>query len=252
MSSRRRVVTVAPELRLHVFEWGDEAGWPVVVLHGGAHHAGHWEAVCEAMPGEIRCIVPDQRGHGRSDWAPDGDCSCRADVEDLVAVLDAIGVERCALVGHSMGGLNALRFAGEHPDRTLALVLVDVGAETAKSGMARVEKRLDASRQAAPPPTERPDEEIAFDRRLLAFVPTYCGDAAHRRALLESAAAPTLVLRGEHSRILTREGAEATAAIAGGEVAEIPDAGHPVSVDNPSAVAEALTRFLTPFTHRRG
>lgn len=243
---RERFVEVDDSVRLKVFEWGDAAGWPVVVLHGGAHHAGHWAGVCEQMPASLRCIVPDQRGHGHSDWAPDGDYSCRADVEDLARLLDALGVERCALVGHSMGGLNALEFAGLFPERARALALIDVGTETAKTGMDRVRARVAGSRDAPPPPTTRPDEAIAFDRRLMAFVPTYCGNAAYRRRLLLDAAAPLLVVRGEHSRILSREGARETAALVSGRVAEIPDAGHAVSVDNPAAVADALTKFLEP------
>jgi len=85
-----------------------------------------------------------------------------------------------------------------------------------------------------------------FDRRLLAFVPTYGGDAQERRRLLAASGAPLLVMRGQHSRILSPESAAHSASLGGGRVAEIPDAGHNVSLDNPQAVAEALRRFFAP------
>jgi pimeloyl-ACP methyl ester carboxylesterase len=233
---------VATGLRLHVVEWGAADGWPVVILHGGAHHAGCWEAVCRRLPRELRAIVPDQRGHGSSDRSPEGDYSCAAQVDDLIALLRELAIERCALVGHSMGGLNALRFAGTHPERVTALVLVDVGTETRQSGLQRV--RRSRARAAARPPGETPP--APFDTRLIEFVPSYGGDAEERRRLLTATQAPRLVMRGEHSRILSAEGAAHTARLAKGNAVAIPDAGHNVSLDNPEAVAEALERFLLP------
>ena len=78
------------------------------------------------------------------------------------------------------------------------------------------------------------------------FVPTYCGDTARRRELLARVEAPLLVVRGEHSRILSAESAALTARLGEGCVAEIPGAGHSVSLDNPQAVAESLIRFIVP------
>jgi pimeloyl-ACP methyl ester carboxylesterase len=222
--------------RLHVVEWGAPEGWPVVILHGGAHNASSWERVCRQLPPELRVIVPDQRGHGDSDWSPSGDYSCAAQVADLECLLQTLEIGRCALVGHSMGGLNALRYAGTHPARTAALVLVDVGTESRRAGLERTRR---ARRQPG-----RVLPRTPFDTRLIDFVPTYGGDTEERRRLLAAANAPLLVIRGEHSRILTRESAEVTARLGKGAVAEIPDSGHNVALDNPQAVAETLGRFL--------
>ncbi|MCP5040242.1 MAG: alpha/beta hydrolase, partial [bacterium] len=184
-------IEVAPGFMLHVRQWGARDGWPVVILHGGAHDASSWSEVCRLLPSAWRCIVPDQRGHGESDRDPDGDYSCEAQVGDLVALLDALSIERCALVGHSMGGLNALHFSGQWPERVTALVLVDVGTETRESGLAALQRSRDRASEASvaklvgPPPN--------FDVRLLEFVPTYGGDAEERRRLLAGCHAPLLV-----------------------------------------------------------
>ena len=143
-AAREFGVQVASGLRLRVVEWGAAAGWPVVILHGGGHHAGYWAEVCKRLPSELRCIVPDQRGHGASDRSPAGDYSCAAQTDDLVALLRELATPRCAAIGHSMGGLNALRFAGSHPGRVTALVLIDVGTETRRSGLARISRRASA------------------------------------------------------------------------------------------------------------
>jgi pimeloyl-ACP methyl ester carboxylesterase len=247
-TARESSVQIADGLRLHVVEWGAAEGWPVVILHGGGQHSGYWAEVCGRLPAALRCIVPDQRGHGASDHAPAGDYSCAAQVDDLVALLRALAIPRCAAVGHSMGGLNALRFAGRHPERVTALVLVDVGTETRRAGLERV--RRSRARAAAGPARETP--WAPFDTRLLEFVPTYGGDADERRRLLGATTAPLLVMRGEHSRILSSEGAARTASLGNGSTAEIPDAGHNVSLDNPEAVAAALERFLLPLVRNVG
>ncbi len=241
-ASRDFSVEVAPGLRLHVAEWGAKDGWPVMILHGGSHDASHWADVCRRLPPELRCLVPDQRGHGRSDRAPDGDYSCEAQVADLVALVDALAIPHFALVGHSMGGLNALHLAGTWPERVRALVLVDVGTETRRSGLAAIDRSRE--RAAAAP---RPDPSVSvpsFDLRLLDFVPTYGGDARERRRLLETSRAPLLVMRGEKSKISSAQSARQTAQIGRGRVVTIPDAGHNVSLHNPERVAQALWHFL--------
>jgi pimeloyl-ACP methyl ester carboxylesterase len=251
--TRESAVVLETGLRLHVVEWGAADGWPLLILHGGGHDAGCWAEVCRRLPPELRVVVPDQRGHGASDRSATGDYSCAAQVGDLVALLRELAIERCALVGHSMGGLNALRFAGSRPEQVSALVLIDVGTETRRSGLARLSRRASTG-DARPrsPAVHKPAPEAlrapfeSFDRRLLEFVPTYGGDAQERRRLLAASGAPLLVMRGQHSRILSSESAARSASLGGGRVVEIPDAGHNVSLDNPEAVAEALSRFFAP------
>ncbi len=229
---------IATGLMLHVVEWGDPAGRPLVILHGGAHDASHWAAVCRHLSQSFRCIVPDQRGHGSSDRAPDGDYSCQAQVADLRALSEALELERFALVGHSMGGLNALHFAGSWPERVTALVLVDVAAGSRKAGLAAIARGARGREVASDSPP------VGFDPRLLDFVPEYGGDGEERTRLLEVSTAPMLMIRGEKSRICSAEVAEESARWGRGRVVTIPDAGHNVANHNAPAVAEALDDFL--------
>jgi pimeloyl-ACP methyl ester carboxylesterase len=237
---RRYDVDVDTGLRLHVAEWGDPGGLPLLLLHGGAHHSGHFAEVCRRLPDAIRCIVPDARGHGESSWSDSGDYSCQSQVDDLTSLLSELGIHRFVAAGHSMGGLNALLLAGSHPGRALGLVLIDVGSENREEALQHLNDRSPA-RAAA-----RPSRAHGFDIRLLDHVPTYCGDAETRRRLLRDAAAPLLVLRGARSRIMSQGSAEKTADPVGGEVVEIPDAGHNVATRNPEAVARAIERFVRP------
>lgn len=95
------------------------SGFPVVLLHGVLLDGSMWAAQVTAWSPRYRCLTVDRRGHGRS--APIGEIA--DEVADLLSVLDDAGVERAHLVGLSLGGHDALRFAGCHPERVASLTL---------------------------------------------------------------------------------------------------------------------------------
>jgi esterase len=98
------------------------AGVPLVALHAYWMEAGTWSALAEALAPEWRVIALDQRGHGHSD-KPD-DLSWDAFIGDLEALLDHLGiVQPIPLIGNSIGGAVAFRFAARHPDRVTAMVI---------------------------------------------------------------------------------------------------------------------------------
>jgi len=103
----------------------DDDASTLVAIHGitASHRA--WELVAAALPG-TRLIAPDLRGRGRSSDLP-GPYELTAHADDVARVLDALGVDRVPVAGHSMGAFVAVRFAERHPDRIDRLVLIDGG-----------------------------------------------------------------------------------------------------------------------------
>jgi 3-oxoadipate enol-lactonase len=104
--------------RLWVEDDGD--GPAIIFLHGGLGDSRLWEPVAARLRDSFRCVRYDFRFFGRSE-GPDEEWSS---VDDVVCVLDALGIDRAAVVGLSMGGGVALRVAQEHPDRVTAVVHV--------------------------------------------------------------------------------------------------------------------------------
>jgi|SRR5579872_782705 len=112
---------------LACFRLGGASDSPVAVaVHGITSNSRAWIAVARALGERVALIAPDLRGRARSNELP-GPYGVATHVEDLVAVLDAFGLEQTALVGHSLGAYIVARFGVTHPDRVRALVLVDGG-----------------------------------------------------------------------------------------------------------------------------
>lgn len=114
---------------------GAEASPPVVWLHGGLGSRMLWALQVRALRDRFRCLVPDLRGHGGTVGGDDVEAFTAAVLaDDLLAFADALGLERFALVGLSMGGFAAQAFAAAHPDRIDRLVLADTWMVTAPEG----------------------------------------------------------------------------------------------------------------------
>lgn len=123
------LVEVEPGVRIFAQDLGTRSSRPPVVLvpgFGMTHEAWDHQVRVLTASGH-RVVAVDQRGHGRSD-KPLGGYDVPRLSRDLVAVLDALGIERCSLVGWSFGGQVAFRTAAAHPDRVHRLVLVGSNA----------------------------------------------------------------------------------------------------------------------------
>ena len=104
-------------------EAGD--GPPLVLLHGWPQHWWCWRHLIPRLAQSHRVIAPDLRGFGWSD-APAGGYSKHGFAADILALLDAEGLERVRLVGHDWGGFTAFLLAMEHPDRVERIVALDI------------------------------------------------------------------------------------------------------------------------------
>ena len=269
-----RTITLRGQ-RFHYVEWGPAAAPPVVFLHGITGHARTWDDEARLLAGRYRVLVLDQRGHGDTDPAPDGDYSDDALLGDLTAFADALGLRRCTLVALSLGGRVAINFAGTQPGRVERLVIVDIGPEIAPVGRARVgalmagaperfesvEDVITHMRANAPLYTEAMLRHRAQHavRPLPGGGFTWKYDRALREAIRQgrmrvpadlwaqwrAITCPTLLVRGALSDILSDEMAKRMVdELPAARLVVVPGAGHTVPGDQPAAFQSLLREFL--------
>lgn len=238
----------------------------IVLLHSLATSAAVWEPVLARLSNTFQVLAPDTRGHGESVKAPEA--SIEDWVEDIERVLVHAEVDRAALVGVSMGGIQALAYAARHPHRVTGLVVADSFAalpvEIAQSriasltGHAMSAPMAEVAAQYLADTFREPDSPGAqtvaramtsMDRdSYLAAVRTCFG--ANIQDKLASVAAPTLVLWGDRDLKTPRPLSEAIrAGVPGSRLDTLPDAGHLSNIDNPDAFAQAVLGFLTASGH---
>ena len=112
-------------LKLSFTDWGNPDAPLLVLIHGNRDHARSWDQVAEALRAEWHVVAPDLRGHGHSDWSPDGAYLSSYNLLDIVNLLQFLEADRAAVVGHSFGGNLAARVAGAFPEYVGRLALVD-------------------------------------------------------------------------------------------------------------------------------
>jgi pimeloyl-ACP methyl ester carboxylesterase len=259
-------------LRFHFREWGDQSARPLVVLHGFTGHAASWDSFAAAMAGRYRVLCLDQRGHGESDWTED--YSTEAMVSDVAAFVGALGLVKYDLLGLSMGGSNAIHFAGSNPAGLERLVIVDIGPEIVRSGLGRINSGVQATDTF-----DTPEDAIAAGRRANAradehelrhrvrnnLLLTADGKWTYRydRRLRDSSQSrprpstdenwaawqridvPTLLIRGSESDILASEiAAKMVETNPNCRFVEVAGSGHSIPLEAPRGFLEAVRTFL--------
>jgi 3-oxoadipate enol-lactonase len=206
---------------------GPDDGPALVLLHALGERAADWDVVAADFSDRRRVHAADLRGHGDSDWP--GEYSLELMRDDVIAMLDAAGLRRVDLVGHSLGGVVAYLVAAAVPERVRRLVLEDVP--------------FPRSRPVVAP--ERPHGDLDYDwdmvlavRRQLDAPPPDWGDALSR------VTAPTLVIwGGPRSPMSAERVGELAAAVPDGRLVTI-DAGHLVHATRPAEFVAAVRPFL--------
>lgn len=248
--------------RLHYTLVGD--GAPILFTHGFPIDGSMWNAAAERLPSGWRAIIPDLRGHGRSDATESVTIAEFAD--DLAALLDQLDEQRPAVIcGLSMGGIIAFEFYRRHAARVRALVLADTRANPeSEAGAARREAvaqtALTVGSQAVVDAmidqvfAKRFPQAAREEWRLRMGANPPAGVAAAARALatradsyptLAQIACPTLVVCGDEDEITAPDMLrEMHAQIPGSQFELIPGAGHVPPVEQPEAFARALAGFL--------
>src|ERR1043165_3864238 len=112
-------------LRLHCADWGNEGAPPLLLVHGGRDHCRSFDAIARALQPHFHVLAPDLRGHGDSDWTKGGSYALTEYVYDLSRLVRSTAANKVTMVGHSMGGMVCLIYAGTFPAQLSALVVLD-------------------------------------------------------------------------------------------------------------------------------
>ena len=260
------------------------AGAPVVLVHGITASALQWHPVLPALARRYEVIAVDARGHGRSTGDGEGagwaGYAARHHAADLVAVLDRLGLERAALVGHSMGAENVAWCAARHPDRVTCVVLEDPpwwplpqAPLAARRAMRRewhqqllAERRLADAELAAQRTESFPGAspalaaELLADRRRLSLeVVEWLVDREHWSRFVPDLRAPTLLLTADVTQgaivtPLVARLVQARNAMRDGRcrvrVRRVADAGHGIHGQRPGEFLAAVLPFLAAHAAR--
>jgi len=244
------------------------SGPPVVLLHGLGGDTGFWAAERVAWAARFRLILIDLRGHGATPASPGGH-SIDDLADDVVAVLDAIGIEAAHVVGFSMGGLVAQSLAVRHPGRVARLVLASTYAVMNPQARLFLDAVLDTYERSQDPAQmyrlifpwlfsvafladpahgallAGSDADLD-DQSLAAWRAAYLAQRRFDgRAQLGRIAAPALVIAGRDDRLVDLADARALAdGVPGGELAVLAGAGHLVNVEQPDAFRASVETFL--------
>jgi pimeloyl-ACP methyl ester carboxylesterase len=123
---RHRDLDLATGVRLHVAEAGAPAAPPLLLVHGWPQHWWAWRGVIPPLAARFRVIAPDLRGFGWSGQPADGDFAKERLADDMLALLDALGLARAGYLGHDWGGWAGLLLAARAPERLERLMVVSI------------------------------------------------------------------------------------------------------------------------------
>lgn len=265
-------------LRIAYDESGSRDAPALVFLHGVGATKKTWRGQLDALSRRYRCIALDYRGYGGSDVPPDDalaletaaispqSISRAAFARDVVAVLDAAGVQRAHVVGNSLGGVVAMQLYAGAPHRTASLTLADTfahypgGAESIAARIATLRKLGIAAFAAARAPLlfceAAPAGVVDAARADMASIPQLVYEAATRvtwsgdyRAVLPSVSVPVSVICGERDGIAPLSLSEEIAALVPSRpaVTVIAGAGHVPHLEQPQAFNAAVDAFVGAF-----
>ena len=281
MANRAQAQTVEVNgLALQYREWGDSrTKHALLLLHGFGETSAVWEDSAVELAREYRVMALDQRGHGRSARAPDHNYSRTSQVEDLEAFIESLGLRTVTLIGHAMGGANALCYAAEHPDLVTALIVIEAAPEVLRTGVETMRRMLataatfgtledavEAYQEFYPEATTEQltrrvrasftvteDGSYAWDFDPIFRDPTARPpdpDPGQRRMVnlwdcVERVQCPVMIVRGAETDMLTPEAIQRLhRRIPGSRVSLIEEAGHAVPTDQPAALGQHIREFL--------
>jgi len=253
---------------LHCLEWGTATAPPLLLLHGGAAHAHWWDHIAPALAQDYHVFALDLRGHGDSGWFMPPAYEVEDYAADVAEVITALHLTQAVLIGHSLGGFVAMRYAVATPQMVRALVVVDIGM---RLGGSRFMQLL----RTVPPPAYKDEADLLARFRLLPAATsaspallrniarhsvrvhldgslrltcdraTFTHGPRDLRGQLAQMRCPTLFMRGEKSDNVSAATLHAMVTLCPrARGVEIAGAGHHVFLDQPQAFLGAVQTFL--------
>lgn len=263
------------------------AGEVLLLIHGMGGDSSSWRALVPILSKKYRVIAPDLLGHGQSD-KPRGDYSLGAFAVCLRDLLDALGIAKATVIGHSLGGGVAMQFAHQHRDYCRRLVLISSGGLGADVGRLLRLLSLPGAELVLPLIAARPVIHVGnalralrpADQEVTRFSETWRAHASlsnrgNRQAFLRTlrsvvdhrgqavcalnrlhfnADLPSLIICGEQDRVIPVAHAHAAhAALPNSRLHVIPDVWHHPQVECPDTVARLIDELIAgsaAFPHR--
>ncbi len=264
-----KTIKLPNRLELQYVEQGDPAGAPVILLHGLTDSWRSYELVLPHLPASIRAFALSLRGHGDSDRPATG-YHPRDSAADVAAFMDAVKLERAVIAGHSMSSHIARRFALDHPNRVLGLVLLgsfftfrgNPGVEELRNDVAKLSDPIDPAFalefQLSTLAREIPQTYLDTVVQESLKVPARVWRAALEGLVeddhsveLRKIVEPTLIVWGDQDAFCPRGDQDAlAAAIAGSKLLVYRGAGHALHWEEPERFAADLAAFTLPGTGR--
>lgn len=240
---------------------------PLVMLHGFTDDGACWFPVAEPLAQDYDVILPDMRGHGKSARVAGIGFRSESLAEDAAALIQALGLSRPAVVGHSLGGLVSLLLAAAHPEQVACLLLEDPllpqasTPEIEAAHSVRMRDWANHVRQMQAQPREAliADERSRSPRWSAAELPPWA-DSKYQvdlavfeqpwshpqwQPLMQQVQCPVLLLYGEEGAIVNEMMAQEAAAIwKDGQAVQIANTGHCIRRDNADEFLRTVRAFL--------
>ncbi len=259
------------DIELYYEAFGGE-GTPLVLISGLGYPLWQWHLMVPYLEKHFQVITPDNRGVGQSD-KPAGPYTASMLAKDTVGLLDALGIDKAMVMGHSMGGFVAQAMALEYPERISKLILASTNfggprhvpvtpeamailSDVKSDPLTRLRNGIIVS--TAPGFAERQPELIqkwlewraanpldmaGYQAQMgigLALMP----EAAAFENKLPNVAAPTLIIFGAHDKVVPPANADLLAAkLPDAKIVILPEAGHFFPLESPEAASQAVIDF---------